>query len=87
MNCGEKLLFCSRDIFSKREAESWWMENSNRICAIYHVPPFERATNEPTSSSEEEVSILQVPALSVFLCLRIGVLSGFLTVHKVKSNK
>ncbi|KAH8963926.1 hypothetical protein BDL97_04G036700 [Sphagnum fallax] len=46
----------SRDIFSKREAESWWMENSNRICAIYHVPPFERATNEPTSSSEEEVS-------------------------------
>lgn len=47
----------SRDIFSKKEAESWWAENGNRVRAVYNIPAFERTTtsDHPTSSSEEEV--------------------------------
>jgi hypothetical protein len=51
-------LLCSRDIFSKKEAESWWAENGNRVRAVYNVPAFERSStndHQATSSSEEEV--------------------------------
>ncbi|XP_024393729.1 uncharacterized protein [Physcomitrium patens] len=47
----------SRDIFSKKEAESWWAENGNRVREVYNVPAFERTTtngHQATSSSEEE---------------------------------
>ncbi|CAK9218361.1 unnamed protein product [Sphagnum jensenii] len=48
----------SRDIFSKKEAESWWTENGNRVRAIYNVPPFQHTvTNDRISSSEDEVQI------------------------------
>ncbi|KAH9572493.1 hypothetical protein CY35_02G153800 [Sphagnum magellanicum] len=47
----------SRDIFSKKEAESWWTENGNRVRAIYNVPPFQQTvTNDRISSSEDEMS-------------------------------
>ncbi|KAH8971628.1 hypothetical protein BDL97_02G153300 [Sphagnum fallax] len=47
----------SRDIFSKKEAESWWTENGNRVRAIYNVPPFQHTvTNDRISSSEDETS-------------------------------
>lgn len=61
----------SRDIFSKREAESWWAENGNRVRAVYNVPAFERSStndHQATSSSEEEqvsgVSGYATPAYS-----------------------
>lgn len=54
----KNLFSCSRDIFSKKEAESWWTENGNRVRAIYNVPPFQHTvTNDRISSSEDEVQI------------------------------
>ncbi|XP_024400228.1 uncharacterized protein [Physcomitrium patens] len=57
-NALKRIRFC-RDIFSKKEAESWWAENGNRVRATYNVPAFERTTanvHQVTSNSEEEVS-------------------------------
>jgi hypothetical protein len=50
---------CSREIFSKTEAESWWTENGNRIRAMYNALPFEQTaeTNEPASCSDEEEEV------------------------------
>lgn len=70
---------CSRDIFSKKEAESWWTENGDRVRAVYNVPAFERSsTNEHAVATSEEEVKFRLHLMNPFCCEHHFISSLFL---------
>jgi hypothetical protein len=61
------MVYVSREMFNKWQAQRWWAENYDKVMELYNVQRFNQTVPLPVTPKSED----EVRTLSLFICFLV----------------